>query len=159
MTNNNIVIFSILIFVVTSCQNQSDENGVYRKSTDGSQEVLYLEDGLALYYYPEVKKGIIALSRGLSDADLKSQTPDQITKDLIDNVKLINIDRDSGLIFGEIYIHDGADRFFLLNVDVAQYFSDIKALHEAMISHGADPNITPLTCRSFIDREINSKQP
>jgi hypothetical protein len=147
MMNKLAMSFGVLLCLCVGCSKNADDTGEYRRSDDGSVEILYVKKRMALLFSVELNKGAIVLSHAIRFSSIKGATPDQIEEVLVEDIKSIN--EGQGILFGERYGAADGKQFFVVSGGKVDYFSSSEALFRKL-GRTAGGTGELLSCREFM---------
>lgn len=140
------------VLLFGGCKKYSDAKGAYRASSDGTMQIYYLEPRIAFVYYQGINSGRIESAYAVGDPDYKAQTGDQIVNTLVDHIKSLNREPDSGAVYGELYEAGGKDLFFIFQGKTVTYFPSEAALKERLPEASRAGSLTLYSAKDFMDK-------
>lgn len=136
-----LLFFLFCCLAVTSCKNDTDRRGSFRVSADGTLEVFYILDNVALVRLMGSASGTLAEASYVGRPSYNSLTGDSVREEIVRQVKMIASDPSKNIIYGQKFEETvGEKTFFIFENKTTRFFSSEEELYDRVrVSTETDP--------------------
>jgi hypothetical protein len=123
----------VLLMCSFGCTKRSEVGRAYRRSADGSMQVMYINARIALIKWAGVDGALIVSASWSGQPSSVSLTGDRVKNVLVERVTSLNTDEKSGVIYGSYYPAIDKKGFFLIDDKVVTFFASEEELAEKLL--------------------------